>query len=244
MSSPDNSEAVIVDITIAAPVDDVWRALREPEQLKNWFGWDAETLADEIRMIFEDNATPDEERKVLQFGGYQGVADRFELTATGDGTRLKVIRSGPAPDDGWGSVYDDMVEGWISFVAQLRLLLEHHPGEPRRTIYLSGQRAEPGPLPRAALLLGKTEIDAGYDAALPTDDWVAGEIWHQSKFQTGVTVSSWYLGLMTATDMPDAGEHGGGSLLVTTFGLHDGAFDQLEDRLGRWWAETYPQKRA
>ncbi|WP_417309378.1 SRPBCC family protein [Devosia sp.] len=244
MSSEQTSEAVIVDITIAAPVGEVWRALREPEQLKNWFGWDADTLEEEIRFIFEQSATPNAEQTVLQFGGYQGVSDRFELAPEGAGTRLRVVRSGPVPTGGWGNVYDDMVEGWISFVAQLRLLLEHHPGEPRRTIYLSGQRTDSGALPRAALQLGKTEVDAGYDAALPTDDWVAGEIWHQSRFQTGVTVSSWYLGLMIATDIPDAGEYGGGSLLVTTFGLHDGAFDQLKGRLESWWTANYPEKRG
>jgi hypothetical protein len=38
---------------------------------------------------------------------------------------------------GQEETYDPVVEGWITFV-QLRLALERHPGEERRTIYIEG----------------------------------------------------------------------------------------------------------
>ncbi len=45
----DKQDRTIVEMTIAAPIETVWAAMREPGQLLNWFGWDADTLRDEIK---------------------------------------------------------------------------------------------------------------------------------------------------------------------------------------------------
>ena len=50
------SDRVIVEILVAAPIDVVWRALREPAEIKRWFGWDYPQLAEEIAVIFGDEA--------------------------------------------------------------------------------------------------------------------------------------------------------------------------------------------
>ena len=36
---------VVVDVTIAALIDEVWQALRDPARLAQWFGWDDDKLA-------------------------------------------------------------------------------------------------------------------------------------------------------------------------------------------------------
>lgn len=41
------SDRVIVDILVVAPIDVVWRALREPAEINRWFGWDYPQLAEE-----------------------------------------------------------------------------------------------------------------------------------------------------------------------------------------------------
>lgn len=46
------SDRVLVEILVAAPIDVVWRALREPSEIRRWFGWDYPGLADEVETIF------------------------------------------------------------------------------------------------------------------------------------------------------------------------------------------------
>ena len=41
-----------IEVTIAAPVDAVWDALRDKEKIRHWHGWDFEGLAEEIDLIY------------------------------------------------------------------------------------------------------------------------------------------------------------------------------------------------
>lgn len=236
---------VLVDITIAAPIDQVWRALRDPGQIENWFGWDASSLAEEIKYIFIDNATGDEPGHILQFDEWegQGIAEQVELTTVAGGTRLRLVRSGGAPID-WTGVYEDISQGWINFFQQLKLALELHPGEQRRTIYLSGA-GKPGiGEPSAELGLGEAAAlapDEAYAARLATGDSASGKVWYQTHFQTGLTVEQWGNGLLVVTDMgiSPSRPHGGGSVLLTTYGLGETDFTALEQRWRDWWNTRY-----
>jgi hypothetical protein len=143
-------DRVLVEVTIAASAETVWNALRDSDQIRRWFGWDAATLADEITYIFVDHAEADDAARTLVF---KGVDDRFEVVTRNGRTVLRVIRS-VAADAGWDDVYEDMTEGWISFVEQLRLYLDHHAGAERRTLYFSGAAGEGGAPPSRALGLG------------------------------------------------------------------------------------------
>ena len=71
----DTRRQVLVDITIAAPIDTVWTALRDPAQIKDWFGWDSPSLAEEIKYIFADTATGDAASRVLAFDEWDGEGD-------------------------------------------------------------------------------------------------------------------------------------------------------------------------
>lgn len=231
---------VLVDITISAPIEQVWQAVRDPELIKTWFGWDADTLAEEIAFIFVTSAT-EEPGHALQFGEWEGSADRFELSAEGEGTRFRIVRSGGAPVD-WDGVYEDITQGWVTFAQQLKLALEKHAGEGRRTIYLSGA-AKPGVgEPSAALGLDR-RLPAGsaYSAMLTSGDHVSGSVWHKTTFQTGYSVEQWTDGLLVVTDKgrSDKRPHGGGSVILTTYGLSSAAFAELEGRWKAWWAERY-----
>lgn len=243
MSKEMQSSQVLVEVTIAAPVATVWRALREPEQLANWFGWDSAGLAEEIDYIFHSHATVDEVAHIIRFEPWEGVADAFELIEHEGATVLRVVRFGAPPVD-WEAAYEDMNEGWFTFVQQLRLLVDRHRQDKRRTICLSGA-AEPGmPEPSVALgldmLRSKTD-GADFKAELPTGETIAGTIWHRTHFQIGLNVPDWGDGLLVVTNK-GAGEnrpHGGGSVLITTFGLDDAAFSALEARWSGWWAARY-----
>lgn len=239
------AKQVVVDITILAPIETVWTALRAPAQITNWFGWDAPSLAEEIKFIFVDGADADEARHVVQFGEWEGVSDAIELTAEGTGTRLRLMRAGGAPID-WTGVYEDISQGWVNFFQQLRLALELHPGEQRRTIYLSGPSAAGVSEPSAELGLGEAaDLGQGqaYAARLATGDSASGKIWYRTHFQTALTVEQWGDGLLVVTDMGISPKrpHGGGSVLLTTYDLDDAAFGALQQRWGDWWAARYPK---
>jgi hypothetical protein len=240
---PATKDRVLVEVTIPAPVEEVWRALREPEQIRRWFGWDADSLADEIDYIFISHAEASDAEHVIRFDEWGGVSDRFELETRGAGTVLRVVRSGQ-PDQDWSNVYEEMTEGWIAFVEQLRLALARHAGEERRTVYMSGGAlAEGAPtLSEAAGVadLRRLEDGAGYRAEA-AGETIAGEVWHRSPFQLGMTVKGWGEGLLIVTDKPanDQRPFGGGSLILTTYGLSDDEFGALETRWRDWWSARY-----
>lgn len=236
MTDTPTRDRVLVELTIAASADDVWQAIRDPERIKTWFGWDADTLADEIDFIFVKGGKADDDARILRF---DGVADRFEVEPRGASSVLRIVRAGPATDDDWSAIYDDMTEGWISFAHQLRLALERHRGETRRTIYLSGT-AEGAPAAREALGLDTLPATDGssYRLDLPTGDALAGAVWHRSPFQTGLTVPAWGEGLLVVLDAKPG--TGGGSATLTTYGLDGSTFDDLESRWRAWWQTQFP----
>ena len=70
---------VVVDVTIAAPIERVWQALRDPALIAQWFGWDYDKLAEEIDGYFLGGAVEVEPGRRLDLGG-----DVFELEVVGE----------------------------------------------------------------------------------------------------------------------------------------------------------------
>ena len=125
------SDPVIVEIEIAASIDTVWRALRDRAEIKRWFGWEYEQFDEEIEFIFFQASTADEDARVLD-GGPGG---RIELEERGDQTVVRVTRAAPAGS--WDGVYDEVNEGWLTFIQQLRFYLERNPGRERSTLHVA-----------------------------------------------------------------------------------------------------------
>ena len=149
------SDPIIVEVTIAAPAPRVWEALRDPEQIRNWHGWQYDGFEDEINFIYlrEDiDASADD--LVLDTGD-----GRFALVPDGERTVGRITRPAPAGADSWDGVYDDVNEGWLTFVQQLRYYVERRPGGRRRTLFVEKELPVP-----------------------------AGEVWYRSARQTGVAV--------------------------------------------------------
>jgi uncharacterized protein YndB with AHSA1/START domain len=120
------SDPVIVEVAIAAPADTVWRALRDREEIKRWFGWEYDGFDEEVEFIFFQESNADDDARVLD-GGPGGV---IALEDRGGETVVRVTR--PAPAGG----YDEVNEGWLTFIQQLRFYLERHPGQDRRTLHV------------------------------------------------------------------------------------------------------------
>lgn len=230
------ADRVLVEMTIAAPADAVWDALTDPAKIYNWHGWDDPSLRDEVEFIYVKYGRPDHATRIF---GFEGMGDRFEVEARGGQTVLRVIRAVP-DGESWDDVYEDMVEGWISFVQQLRLAVESHGVGPRRTIYLSGSDAVPSEALGLADLLA-TPPGQPISVTLATGDRIDGIAWHRTSWQFGMTVPQWGDGLLIVTDKSKTSEtpDGRGMVILTTYGLSDADFDALETRWTNWWNVTF-----
>jgi hypothetical protein len=244
-----HADRVIVELLVVAPIDTVWRALREPDQIRRWFGWEHAGLAEEIAMMFPRDAASD----ATYTRQIPGMSDRFVLEALGSGhTVVRVIRAAPVADAGWTGIYDDAIEGWLTFAHQLRFMLERHAtgtgtgtGVTRRTLFLNGRAKQADtPLPEEALGLTSVRvvpIGARYRATTAMGDTLEGFVWHRSPYQVGLTVDAYGDGLLVVTTRTRTAKsaHGGGTIGITTYGLDDQALAALGERWSAWWRDRY-----
>lgn len=135
------------EISIAADAETVWKALTDGEELKRWFPLDARVTPGEggkMWLSFGEGAdweTPIEiwepNRRLQTMDTVPvKVAVDYYIEAKGGETVLRIVHSGFSAD-----AWDDDVEitsnaGWRTFLANLKLYLEHHRGEPRELVYL------------------------------------------------------------------------------------------------------------
>ncbi|MGW4497599.1 activator of HSP90 ATPase [Micromonospora sp. NPDC004336] len=205
------AQTTVVETTVAVPAERVWAALTEPGQIPQWFGWEHEGLADEIRFIFVDHARPAPPDRIGMAAGQE-----IRLAGEGDRTRLSVV----LPPPGGGEPWDAITEGWRTFFEQLRFLLERRPSGRRRTIHLTG------------VATGAQAL-AALDAAGPA------ERWHDSPRQRIVVDAEGTL-IGVAAGAPLGGaDVSPVSLTVSAYGVDEAGLDRLRrDWSARWQAEV------
>src|SRR5262249_28447862 len=111
----------LIEVTIAAPADEVWRSLRDKERIAQWVGWPTDSLGAEFDYIFS-RATADETKRTLAFG----LGDTIEVEPRGAECVLRIVRPAPTADHDWDDIFEDMTQGWMAFLLQLRFATEHH----------------------------------------------------------------------------------------------------------------------
>jgi hypothetical protein len=238
----DRTRTPIVEITIAAPLEAVWRALRDTAEIRRWHGWEFEGLDAEIDIIYGSGALASQEAGTIDL---PEVNTRFALERRGDETVVRVTKAGPAGDDEWERYFDEVDEGWITFFNQLRFMLERHPGEERRTIHLDGVAGPDG----GPLTPSRLGLDAAERAA-PGERWegiaawgepLAGEVLHRTTHQVGLSVESWNDAMLVLHAKPAEirPPYGGGRAIVSTYGLGDEALAELRERWEAWWRQGY-----
>lgn len=249
-STGSEPEPITIEVTVGAPIETVWSYLREPGLISQWHGWLEDGLEQEIDHIYRRDAHETTTPYVLQMDrGTEGSVDggdRFELLESGtDGqTIVRITRGARGSDELWDTWYDDITEGWTSFLNQLRFTLEEAPEFPRRTIFLNADGAG---LTSVRAALGLTNVAAGqaYTVGGADEPDLRGRGWFSSDHQVGVTVDSLGPGLVIAADKPDAtGAYKGAMVIVSTYGQDEAAFADSVKEWGDWWRAHYPDANA
>lgn len=219
-----NLDQVIVETLIDASADEVWQWLRVPHLIRRWHGWDTPGLDAEIDAIYMQDAVADDATRTMDV---PGVNARFSVVEHPNGVILRVTKPGVVRDATWDDIYDDVDQGWITFVQQLRFAIELHPDEPRRCSLVPGR---PGSDPVASLGL-PTEPGAAY--VLPAPHSFRGQVWSRSRHQLGLTIDSDGTGLVILCVPPGRTPHA----FVTTYaGDHDHAVQA--------WSELLDQRNS
>ena len=140
------SRSIEKTVRINAPVNVVWRALTEAEELKRWFPIDARVkpgpegaiwLSWGDAMEAESPITAWEPNRRLQTTQTRGpvkLALDFHLETKGGRTVVRLVHSGFGDGPEWDDEFHMTDGGWTYFMAHLRLYLERHRGTARDVI--------------------------------------------------------------------------------------------------------------
>ena len=161
MSDPEGPRSIEKEICILAPVDAVWKALTDGEELTRWFPLEAKVTPGEGGAIwmswkneFQFNTPiaawkPNEHLRLIYMKptpaakpGEPGmpfevpfqVALDYYLEGKSGETVLRLVHSGFSREASWDGQYDGTVCGWDFQLAGLKLYLERHRGTPRRCV--------------------------------------------------------------------------------------------------------------
>ena len=146
MTTEKAMRTVETEITIDAPVDAVWRALTDADEMERWFPLEARVEPGPDGHVFMswkneiDFTSPitawDENRRFAyawQMESAPGpmVAD-FHLEAAGGKTVLRLVHSGFPSDPSWDGFYHGVRTGWAFELRSLRHYLERYAGASKR----------------------------------------------------------------------------------------------------------------
>lgn len=241
----------IVSIDIAAPLGTVWKHLREPDLVHRWFGWDYDGLNAEIQQIFVAGPTErqdvvgDESIHELHWPHHDTLTLRSAVHEPHH-THLTITRRSHEGTSSFDGIRDEVDEGWIAFAHQLRFAVTVHPDQERRTLSSFGLPAgerDDRLLDRAGLV-GVRGVPVGghVQARRPDGTLLGGTLDYVTPLQIGLRlhgISEMYLVLME-TPAAHTPPHGTVDAILSTYGLDDVTFGQVQERWGRWWSQAIP----
>lgn len=210
-----------LSLIIKASIKAVWDALRQKQKLAQWFGWDYEGLGAEINDIYFTNVREEGEGDPVRRSLTVNGGDTFILIARGGGTELHLVRR-PLDGTAEDNYYDTITEGWISFVEQLRFMLEYKPEDMRTTIVTHQQ------LDKDIILgqwgLPNPQEGQNFKGHLEGVE-VSGSVRFRTPQQIGLLVDGWGPGLLIV-------QFSENMQLLTTYELEDETFRKLAEKWG------------
>ena len=148
------------EIVIDAPLEAVWKALTEGEELTRWFAQEASVKpgvggtvtfswgGGEEGQNRIDEWEPNRKLRLTsmpfdmgaaKYDGTTPMVNEYTLERRDGKTVLRLVNSGIPDAPEWDGFYDGTDSGWDSFLRTLRHYLEHHGGKPRTTIKIIGK---------------------------------------------------------------------------------------------------------
>jgi hypothetical protein len=231
-----------LSVVINSDAQQVWTMLREPSKVAEWHGWQADDQAAEINEIyFSPNVVEGADHTSLVVDG----GDVFTLKPVPTGTEVSVTRAAVDHNSEWAAWDEDITQGWLTFLQQLRFALERHPHGRRRTIFFS----VPGTEGSAIEKLGVSDVPSPgepYSLTLATGEEITGKVWFRSNHQVGLTVHGYAEhgeGLVIVADqpsIPDIRPDGGSLVIVSTYDLGAHRLEEVRKYWDKWRAENYP----
>jgi hypothetical protein len=231
-----------LSVVINSDAQQVWTMLREPSKVAEWHGWQADDQAAEINEIyFSPNVVEGADHTSLVVDG----GDVFTLKPVPTGTEVSVTRAAVDHNSEWAAWDEDITQGWLTFLQQLRFALERHPHGRRRTIFFS----VPGTEGSAIEKLGVSDVPSPgepYSLTLATGEEITGKVWFRSNHQVGLTVHGYAEhgeGLVIVADqpsIPDIRPDGGSLVIVSTYDLGAHRLEDVRKYWDKWRAENYP----
>lgn len=193
-------------VVIDSPVDVVWHALTDAEELTRWFPVDARVkpgLGGSIWLSWgsgcegEAPITGWEPGRHLQWTEARGavkIAVDFHLEGKGGTTVVRLVQSGFGDGPDWDDEFHMVDGGWSYFMQHLRWYLDKHRGVPRDLIAFR----DAVPMTRGEALqrlLGPSGLSidgslvsagsgAGYDVTTVRGDRISGTVF-TAKHETG-----------------------------------------------------------
>lgn len=140
------SRDVVKEVFIDAPVEAVWRALSDADELVRWFPVEAKVtpgVGGSIWISWGDGASGEapitawEPERRLQWTETRGpvkIAVDFHLESRDGGTVVRLVQSGFGDGPEWDGEYHMVDAGWTYFTFHLKWYLERHQGVPRDVI--------------------------------------------------------------------------------------------------------------
>lgn len=231
-----------LSVVINADAPQVWTMLREPSKVAQWHGWQADDLDAEIKEIYfsSDVEEAPDHTSLTTHGG-----DVFDLKPVPGGTLVSVTRAALDHNSEWAAWDEDITQGWLTFLQQLRFALERHPHGKRHTSFFQVP-GEPG---SAIEKLGLSDVPKPgetYELTLGTSEEIAGKVWYRSNHQVGLTVHGYAEhgdGLLIVADQPVIEElrpKGGSLVIISTYDLGASRLESIRALWDGWRAENYP----
>ncbi len=148
------------EIVIDAPIEAVWKAIVDGDELTRWFvqeatvepgvggtitiSWDGEEKSSSTIEVWEPNKKLRVKLGPFDMGAAKHdpaapMLDEYTIERRDGKTVLRLVCSGISDAPEWDGFYNGIDSGWRSFFRTLRHYLEHHRGQPRTTIKIIGK---------------------------------------------------------------------------------------------------------
>lgn len=261
--------SVETELEINAPLDAVWKALTDAEELVRWFPLHAKVKPGKGGVIWASWGPPFEGESTIQIwepnrhlrtgwpftasGGEKGVlfVDYF-LESTGGKTRLRLVHSGFGVGGDWDAEYDGVTRGWAFELNGLRHYLEHHRGRDRRPIWIRRPTNLVADVAAARLIGPEGRVFRGQIDGLKPGDRYRLELVGTNRIIEGVvsvnlrprSFSGTVPGINNAMFRCDIERIGSGEeawVWFSTYGLDTEEADALQGQINKAVAEALPQ---